>query len=419
MSFIEKTWHDYPPNTTTPITAQELNRIETGITGAYAAADTAQTTAVTTATGFAKNYLIDSYSSVNPKWTRSKVETAVTLGTTSITCTVAKADFDPEVDGVMIWQGNFLFLTDYYTFDTTTDPDNVIISFAENMRTRFELSTSIEIVIYEKPPDSGGSRTYGTSSVYSPLGLSASTIATNMTDLTPQLKSVTDTSDNARSSVNLGRLCTNVGGVCMIFVMHRCAVSINDGTGGTWTQINVSHTAQYEDGTYEEHGMSIFWRQITANVPLTVTVTGTASQRLYASAVIYEGKSTVMTVERTNAATYETLYFNTSEQTDGLVSSPTASASSIDIWCLTVEYLNNFWCKALDTTYDPSDAEVSHPDSGETNRLAIYAGGGTRFIAYADESKQCKSYLGFYINRNVITNADFESAVQFLHVTVS
>lgn len=149
MSFTPKTWHDYPPNTDTPITKDELNRIEQGIADSYTAIDTA-------IENYSKNYVVDSFLSVNPGWTRSTLQKTVTLDTTSITCTVAKTDFDPEVDGVMIWQENYLVVSNLYDFDTTTDPDNVIISFSENMRTLFETSASIEIVIYEKPPDSGG-----------------------------------------------------------------------------------------------------------------------------------------------------------------------------------------------------------------------------------------------------------------------
>lgn len=109
----------------------------------------------TTSHDFVKNYLISSFQSVHPEYTYvSRGNTAVLGSAGSHYCLVPKSVFDPDIDGVMIWTNLYLLETYLYEFDTTTDPDNVIIEFVQSADYFIDANDNkVDVLIYEKPPD--------------------------------------------------------------------------------------------------------------------------------------------------------------------------------------------------------------------------------------------------------------------------
>lgn len=392
MSYTPKTWQDYPPNTNTPITASELNRIERGIADSYTAIDTA-------IGSYSKNYVVDSFLSVNPGWTRSTLQKTVTLGTTDITCSVAKSDFDPDSDGVMIWQGNFLFLTDYYTFDTTTDPDNVIISFAENTRTRFELSTSIEIVIYEKPPDSGGSsRLSGRLAAVLPRFTTANIEGGSVTNITPTLYSK-NTAEDFVHSVTTGRLLSNEGGLLVVIVMHRAEITIS-GTGWSSYKKGIDFGGIHSGDTnymaycfqnpysYDEHTVTVFYKPIAANTavdPITVSyVTENYTQRLNVNAMIIDGCDGLTNLTDYGEYPYPPLTWETEKSEVG-----------VNLWAFSS---NAVWGDDLCIVGDSDTTPMSRPSvDNATGHFQTFYSSSHRLYAALDDRDKVLTYTTFFI----------------------
>ena len=111
----------------------------------------------TNALSFTKNYLISSWATINPDFTITSMGSTTVYDDDGYYCKIPKSSFDPTQNGIMIWANIYLILDGKYTFDTQSDADYVIINFSEDMHTLIETySMKVDILLYEKPPDSGG-----------------------------------------------------------------------------------------------------------------------------------------------------------------------------------------------------------------------------------------------------------------------
>lgn len=378
-----------------------------------------------------------------PEYTVNTIRETLTSESTLLNTTAYKdipaSAFDYEIDGLLTFTagGNKLVRYQSTSFQPITDGEPCAKAEAEYIRVfytvtpgYFNIGDQVQFSIYKKPTSGTAPTTYGISAVYAPRAVNASVLGTTVTDLSPRLAGNNDGSHAERSSVSLGRLCTNIGGVVVVYVMHRTNVTIT-GDSGTWNHTEVAHGTIYdpEDVSYSYHGITVFWRVLAANEPITISVTASASEELFAAAYIYEGKSAVSLISSANNYHYfygtpedtnfSKLYYNNTDETWGWANAKVGGG--IDVWFLTTEAVVADWVSPLDTAYDPTDENVSHPDSGTTNRLTIT--GGQKSPLYVDDRGLCKNYLGFYVKVDKLVSQyqgeNYYTYVQYMHLLIS
>ncbi len=265
---------------------------------------------------------------------------------------ISKADYNPDKgDILLLWVNNELWeLNKDYTL--TDDVDYWRIACGSLY------GPNLTIQVWRK--NETGSGTIAGECVVMAEGEVSEAVAGVALNITASLKSLSS-DENAKTEFTTGRLCTNVGGLCTIFVMHRDDVTI-DGEG--WQSYSVRTNNLDTSADYPFNGVTVFYKTVNADEPFTATVTQASSQRLNVNALIFENYNNLVLVE----------------SVEGLESNSITSTKSKDglnVWCVSNEYANG-----NNDTFNVDDST-----------LAVYASYQERMFIAIDESGDCANEI--------------------------
>ena len=157
IDFTQKTWVDYP-DTSTPITAAELNRMEQGITDACNGVNAAPT--VNGMNWAITQFIINGINALHPEYTVSTFnETVEDESAATMTCVVDLNVYNPDKsDGLLITADGVLISPLAYT--TAVENNAAKIQFFESAG--LQVGQTVYFTVYHKPQGSSGGTVSGT-----------------------------------------------------------------------------------------------------------------------------------------------------------------------------------------------------------------------------------------------------------------
>lgn len=149
IDFTAKTWVDYP-DTSTPIMADDLNRIETAV-GEMASVFQSQADIAKAITQF----ILNSIGGLYPEYTTTTFsETVETEADTAMACHVDLNTYNPEnSDGLLITADGILISQTGYT--TAVESNAAVIRFGTSAG--LAVGQTVDFYVYHKPQTGGGS----------------------------------------------------------------------------------------------------------------------------------------------------------------------------------------------------------------------------------------------------------------------
>lgn len=160
---------------------------------------------------------------------------------------------------------------------TTIDTDGTIRRFLGDTELRIELHL------------------IGDMAIYCSNGLNYDKNNTNTlvyNDITSNLKSLSTNNSNT-TSLTLDTVCTNKGGLLIVFIMHQSDLTI---TGDNWS---LYQTSQPINNNYNSY-LSIYYKYLPANQSEIIELTQDRSSLLNANAIIYEEYDNLVLIENTS-----------------------------------------------------------------------------------------------------------------------
>lgn len=145
--YTPKTWKNYP-DTSTPIMADDLNRIETAV-GKMASVFQSQTDISKTITQF----ILSSINALHPEYTVNEFsETVETEADTTMACHVDLNTYNPESsDGLLITADGILISPTGYT--TAVESNAAVIRFGTSAG--LAVGQTVDFYVYHKPQTGG------------------------------------------------------------------------------------------------------------------------------------------------------------------------------------------------------------------------------------------------------------------------
>lgn len=149
IEYTPKEWKDYP-DTSTPIMAADLNRIERAIGNM---ADGFQTQKIIAQT--ITQYIINGINALHPEYTQSfATETVETESDTIMTCVMDLSIYNPDnADGLLITADGVLIAPAAYT--AAVENNAAVIRFFKSAGLR--IGDSVQFYIYHKPANGSSS----------------------------------------------------------------------------------------------------------------------------------------------------------------------------------------------------------------------------------------------------------------------
>lgn len=193
--------------------------------------------------------------------------------------------------------------------------------------------------------------------------------STSYKDITANLKSL-HTADENLTSKTTDTLCSNKGGLLIIFILHQSSIEI---TGDDWNFYQTSQSMGSDSISY----LSVYYKYIEKDSPETITVSQSENKRLCVNAIIYEGYDNLELVESTSYPAKTDFDLN---KVNG----------GMNIWAL--------------HTYEVDTASINF--SIDDNTLAVYGNNRRRVFACVDESGNCANtiHITNSINNNNAQN---------------
>lgn len=197
--------------------------------------------------------------------------------------------------------------------------------------------------------------------------------STSYKDITANLKSL-HTADEELTSKTTNTLCSNKGGLLIVFILHQSSIEI---TGDDWDFYQTSQPMGFNETSY----LSVYYKYIEKDSPETITVTQSQSGlRLCVNAIIYEGYDNL---ELINSTSYPAKTdFDLNKVSGGM-----------NIWAL--------------HTYELNTATNDNFSIGD-NTLAVYGNTTKRIFACVDESGDCANTIHI---TNSISNANAQDVL--------
>lgn len=175
-------------------------------------------------------------------------------------------------------------------------------------------------------------------------------------DITANLKSL-HTADENLTSKTTNTLCSNKGGLLIIFILHQSSIEI---TGDDWNFYQTSQSMGSDSTSY----LSVYYKYIEKDSPETITVSQSENKRLCVNAIIYEGYDNLELVESTSYPAKTDFDLNKAN-------------GGMNIWAL--------------HTYEVDTASINF--SIDDNTLAVYGNTRRRIFACVDESGNCANTI--------------------------
>lgn len=147
-------WKDYP-DTSTPIMAADLNRIEQAIVNM---ADNFQTQKIIAQT--ITQYIINGINALHPEYTQSfATETVETASDTTMMCVMDLSIYNPDnYDGLLVVADGVLISPMAYT--TAVENNAAVVRFSD--LAGLKVGDDVQMYIYHKPQNNGGGAVAGT-----------------------------------------------------------------------------------------------------------------------------------------------------------------------------------------------------------------------------------------------------------------
>ena len=180
--------------------------------------------------------------------------------------------------------------------------------------------------------------------------------STSYKDITANLKSL-HTADENLTSKTTNTLCSNKGGLLIVFILHQSSIEI---TGDDWNFYQTSQSMGSDSTSY----LSVYYKYIEKDSPETITVSQSENKRLCVNAIIYEGYNNLELVESTSYPAKTD--FDLNKVNDGM-----------NIWAL--------------HTYEVDTASINF--SIDDNTLAVYGNTRRSIFACVDESGNCANTI--------------------------
>ena len=157
IDFTQKTWVDYP-DTSTPITATELNRMEQGITDACNGVNAAPT--VNGMNQAITQFIINGINALHPEYTESRFSEQVEdESDKTMSCTVDLNVYNPDKsDGLLITADGVLVSPLGYT--TSVENNAAVIRIGESAG--LQVGQTVYFTVYHKTQISAGGKVSGT-----------------------------------------------------------------------------------------------------------------------------------------------------------------------------------------------------------------------------------------------------------------
>ena len=179
----------------------------------------------------------------------------------------------------------------------------------------------------------------------------------NYKDITANLKSL-HTADENLTTKTTSALCSNKGGLLIIFILHQSSIKI---TGDDWYFYQTSQPM----GSNEISYLSVYYKYIEKDSPETITVTQSENKRLCVNAIIYEGYDDLTLIESTRYPAETDFDLN-------------KTSGGMNIWAL--------------HTYELNTATNDNFSIGD-DTLAVYGNTTKRVFACVDESGDCANTI--------------------------
>ena len=180
--------------------------------------------------------------------------------------------------------------------------------------------------------------------------------STSYKDITANLKSL-HTADENLTSKTTNTLCSNKGGLLIVFILHQSSIEI---TGDDWNFYQTSQSMGSDSTSY----LSVYYKYIERDSPETITVSQSENKKLCVNAIIYEGYDNLELVESTSYPAKTD--FDLNKVNDGM-----------NIWAL--------------HTYEVDTASINF--SIDDNTLAVYGNTRRSIFACVDESGNCANTI--------------------------
>lgn len=184
-------------------------------------------------------------------------------------------------------------------------------------------------------------------------------------DITSNLKSL-HTADEKLTSKTTDSLCSNKGGLLIVFILHQSAMGI---TGDNWSFYQTSQPMSSGGTSY----LSVYYKYIEKDTPEIITVTQSGSNlRLCVNAIIYEGYNDLELVESTSYPAQTDFDLN-------------KVSGGMNIWALHTYEINT--TNSINFSIDD-------------DTLAVYGNTVKRIFACVDESGECANTV--HITNSII-----------------
>lgn len=255
-----------------------------------------------------------------------------------------------EIDAIFAqigWVGtledyNSLLIKNPRMIYTTIDTDGTIRRFMGDIELRIGSHLIGYTFVYLNGTSEGTNNINGGSASYK--------------DITANLKSL-HTADENLTSKTTNTLCSNKGGLLIIFILHQSSIEI---TGDDWDFYQTSQSMGSDSTSY----LSVYYKYIEKDSPETITVSQSENKRLCVNAIIYEGYNNLELVESTSYPAKTDFDLN---KVNG----------GMNIWAL--------------HTYEVDTASINF--SIDDNTLAVYGNTRRRIFACVDESGNCANTI--------------------------